>query len=71
MRPRLLSHRGEVLLDGERITRKNIARISFATCEHSFFPDLSGAGHADFYASHFPAFRRRRFEVLMDFFALP
>ena len=67
----LLSHRGEVLLDGARITRKNIARISFATCEHSFFPDLSGAGHADFYASHFPAFRRRRFEVLMDFFALP
>ena len=67
----LVRHRGAVLLDGEPITRANIHRLSFATCEHSFFPDLSGAGHADFYASHFPAFRRRRFEVLMDFFALP
>ena len=67
----LMSHSGQITLDGERITRKNIARLSFATCEHSFFPDLSGAGHADFYAAHFPAFRRRRFEVLMDFFSLP
>ncbi len=67
----LMGHSGQITLDGERITRKNIARLSFATCEHSFFPDLSGAGHADFYAAHFPAFRRRRFEVLMDFFSLP
>ena len=29
---------GEITLDGDPITRKNIARISFATSEHSFFP---------------------------------
>ena len=30
-----LRHKGTVTLDGEPITRKNIARLSFATCEHS------------------------------------
>ena len=29
---------GSVTLDGQPITPKNIARLSFATCEHSFFP---------------------------------
>ena len=56
---------------GEPIGRKNIARLSFATSEHSFFPALSPEGHADFYARHFPKFDRKRFDVLMDFFELP
>lgn len=29
---------GSVTLDGAAITRANIGRFSFATCEHSFFP---------------------------------
>ena len=66
-----ISYTGEVTLDGEPITHKNIERIAFATSEHSFFPDLSPAGHAQFYAEHFPGFNRKRFDVLMDFFELP
>ena len=67
----LLRYEGEIQLDGEPIGRKNIARLSFATSEHSFFPALSPEGHADFYARHFPKFDRKRFDVLMDFFELP
>ena len=67
----LTHYSGSITLDGEKITRRNIARLSFATSEHSFFPDLSPAGHADFYREHFAAFREKRFEGLMDFFALP
>ena len=67
----LLRHEGEVTLDGEPITPKNIARLSFATNEHSFFPTLTGNAHRDFYAEHFPKFNRKRYETLMDFFALP
>ncbi|HIS44637.1 MAG TPA: ABC transporter ATP-binding protein [Candidatus Scatomorpha merdigallinarum] len=62
---------GHITLDGEPVTTKNIERIAFATSEHSFFPDLSPEGHAQFYSDHFPKFNRRRFEVLMDFFGLP
>lgn len=64
-------YKGEITLDGEKISSKNIAKISFATCEHSFFPNLTPNGHADFYEMHFPNFRRKRFEGLMDFLELP
>ena len=67
----LTRSRGEITLDGEKINRKNIARLSFATCEHSFFPNLSPAGHAEFYAAHFEHFRAKRFHGLMEFFGLP
>jgi len=67
----LLNYKGEILLDGEPITTKNIERLSFATSEHSFFPSLSPEGHAEFYAAHFPRFNEKRFRVLMDFFELP
>lgn len=33
-----ISYMGEITLDGEPVTRKNIAKLSFATSEHSFFP---------------------------------
>lgn len=67
----LLPYQGEITLDGKPITRQNIARLSFATSEHSFFPNLSARDHRQFYAEHFPAFLNRRFEALMDFFELP
>ena len=67
----LLRYTGSVALDGEPITHRNIARLSFATCEHSFFPALTPAAHRDFYKEHFPTFREKRFDALMDFFALP
>jgi len=66
-----LRYQGEITLDGEPVTRKNIARLSFATCEHSFFPNLPPKAHGEFYAQHFPTFREKRFKGLMEFFELP
>ncbi len=66
-----LRHDGEITLDGAPITHKNIARISFATSEHSFFPGMSPKAHREFYQMHFPAFRLKRYEALMEFFQLP
>ncbi|MBR4157614.1 MAG: ABC transporter ATP-binding protein [Oscillospiraceae bacterium] len=66
----LLPHSGTVTLDGDLITHKNIAKLSFATSEHSFFPDLSIAGHREFYRAHFPRFSEKRFSALLDFFSL-
>lgn len=65
------SYEGQILLDGERINRRNIGRLSFATCEHSFFPNLTPLSHREFYRLHFGTFREKRFEALMDFFELP
>ena len=62
---------GEVSLDGAPITRKNIARLSFATSEHSFFPNLDAVAHKEFYQLHFPRFNEKRFHGLMEFFELP
>lgn len=67
----LLPHRGSVTLDGEPITHRNVAKLSFATCEHSFFPELTAGDHRAFYAMHFPAFRAKRYKALMEFFELP
>ena len=67
----LLKYEGSVTLDGAPITPKSIARLSFATNEHSFFPTLTGNAHRDFYAEHFPNFNHRRYETLMEFFNLP
>lgn len=67
----LLPHKGTVRLDGGPITRANIEKLAFGTCEHSFFPNLTAEAHRQFYAEHFPLFSHRRFDGLMDFFALP
>lgn len=62
---------GQITLDGAPINTKNIAKISFATSEHSFFPNLTPAAHRDFYKEHFPTFSDKRFKGLMEFFELP
>ena len=67
----LLRYEGEITLDGAPINRRNIEKLSFATCEHSFFPNLTAAGHRDFYKEQFPTFREKRFRALMEFFELP
>lgn len=67
----LVHFEGEITLDGEKIGRSNIERLSFATSEHSFFPDLSPRAHAQFYAEHFPRFMQKRYSGLMEFFELP
>lgn len=66
-----LRYSGKITLDDQPITHENIARISFATNEHSFFPGLSPKGHKEFYEEHFPKFSEKRFESLMKFFELP
>ncbi|MBE6715433.1 MAG: ABC transporter ATP-binding protein [Ruminococcaceae bacterium] len=66
-----LHFKGEITLDGEKISTKNIEKISFATSEHSFFPALSPMSHKDFYLQHFPSFNEKRFNGLMEFFSLP
>lgn len=65
-----IKYNGEITLDGEKITNKNIAKISFATSEHSFFFELDAKGHKEFYKSHFDTFNEKRFDALMDFFEL-
>ncbi|WP_302497232.1 ABC transporter ATP-binding protein [uncultured Flavonifractor sp.] len=67
----LLSYQGQITLDGAPVNRTNIARLSFATCEHSFFPNLTAEEHRIFLTSQFPTFREKRFRALLDFFELP
>ena len=62
---------GTITLDGEPITHRNIASLSFGTSEHSFFPGLTAQAHREFYEAHFPCFSAQRFHGLMDFFHLP
>ena len=62
---------GEITLDGEPVTRKNIVKLSFGTSEHSFFPNLTPRDHKAFYREHFDTFSEKRFDGLMDFFGLP
>ncbi len=66
-----LPYKGEILFEGEPISKKNIAKISFATSEHSFFPDITAKGHMLFYKEHFERFNEKRFIGLMEFFELP
>ena len=66
-----LKHEGEITLDGVPITRENIHKLSFATSEHSFFPNLSPRDHFEFYREHFPNVSEKRFNALMEFFELP
>ena len=66
-----ISYQGEILLDGQKINRKNLARLSFASSEHTFFPNIDAKAHREFYREHFDRFNEKRFSGLMDFFALP
>lgn len=66
-----LSYKGEIRLDKKPVDKSNLYRFSFATCEHSFFPNLTPDSHAEFYGMHFGRFRQKRYENLMEFFALP
>ena len=66
----LLSCSGEVLLDGRPVTKQDMDRFAFATCEHSFFPNMSPKEHAELYKLYFPKFKEKRFLALMKFFEL-
>lgn len=66
-----VAYSGSITLDGEKLSSKNIHKISFATCEHSFFLNLTPDSHKAFYQMQFPDFRQKRFDSLMEFFELP
>lgn len=67
----LVRHKGTVTLDGKTVNSSNIDRLSFATSEHSFFPNLSPKAHSEFYAQQFAKWNKERFSALMEFFELP
>lgn len=67
----LIRHGGQVLLDGEPVSGRNIERLSFASGEHSFFPNITAEAHRDFYKEHFRTWREQRYRALMEFFSLP
>ena len=62
---------GEITLDGEKITHRNIARISYGSSNNTFFGQMNALEHKDFYAMNFPSFNETRFDLLTDFFELP
>ena len=66
-----LTFEGEITLDGEKIDRRNISRLSFATGDHSFFPFITADDHKWFYKVQFPLFNEKRYDALMEFFELP
>ncbi|WP_419024394.1 ABC transporter ATP-binding protein [Emergencia sp.] len=66
-----LTFEGEITLDGKKIDGSNISRLSFATGDHSFFPSITAEDHRLFYKMQFPLFNEKRYEALMEFFALP
>jgi len=62
---------GEITLNGEKITHKNIAGISYGSSNNTFFSQLSVSENKYFYAMSFPLFNESRFDMLADFFELP
>ena len=43
----ILYDAGGITLDGKLITRQNIGRFSFATCEHSLYPPQPAKDHRE------------------------
>lgn len=61
---------GCILLDGEEVSKKNVGRLSFASCENTFFPELSMNEHRKLYEEQFEHFNRARYDALLEFFGL-
>jgi ABC-2 type transport system ATP-binding protein len=65
-----LSH-GKIILDGKGIKRKDMTRISYASSEHTLFPQLTADEHKAFFKAFFPRFSDERYDFLLKFFRLP
>ena len=61
----------KILLDGEKVTYKNLHRLSLGSCEHTFFGEFTVAEQKEFYEMNFLAFRKERFELLTKYFDIP
>jgi ABC-2 type transport system ATP-binding protein len=62
---------GTITLDGKKISRKDMTRISIASSEQTLFPHFTAREHRDFFKTFFPRFNDERYEFLMKFFDLP
>jgi len=62
---------GEISLDNKKIKRKDMTRISYASSEHTLFPQLTAEEHKNFFKAFFPRFSDERYDFLMRFFGLP
>ena len=61
----------KILLDGKKISYKNLHRLAFGSCEHSFFGEFTVEEQKKFYEMNFPNFRNSRFELLTEYFDIP
>ena len=66
-----VSYKGEIAVDEEAITYKNIAKIAYGSSSNTFLGQLTLSEHKDFYALNFPLFNEARFNLLVDFLSLP
>lgn len=63
-------YEGEITLDGEKITHRNIAKITYGSSNNTFFAHMDVLEHKNFYVMNFPLFNKTRFDLLVDFFQL-
>lgn len=63
--------KGEILLDDKKMIRKDMHRLSYASSEHTLFPQFTALDHREFFESFYPRFMGKRYDFLTDFFDLP
>lgn len=68
---KFIPYKGQITLDGQKITHKNIIKIAYGSNNNTFFGQLNILDHKDFYDINFPSFNKIRFDFLVDFFKLP
>lgn len=61
----------KVLLDGKKVSYKNLHRLALGSCEHTFFGEFTVEEQKEFYEMNFPNFRKDRFELLREYFEIP
>ena len=61
----------KVLLDGKKVSYKNLHRLALGSCEHTFFGEFTVEEQKEFYEMNFPNFRKDRFELLTEYFDIP
>ncbi|MBQ8798945.1 MAG: ATP-binding cassette domain-containing protein [Lachnospiraceae bacterium] len=61
----------KVLLDGKKISYKNLHRLALGSCEHTFFGEFTVEEQKEFYEMNFPNFRSDRFNLLAEYFDIP
>lgn len=63
-------YEGIIKIDGKKYSHANAGKLSYASSEHSFFPDMTADEHKEFYMIHFDTFKEDRYEMMMRFFGI-